>query len=96
MNQSLKGAQIVMKLLTSRSLVFILGVVVLVTLIQTIEVRGQQARDPALVGGGAKVMDYDYTKTHSFPNVFDSFAPLFVPQPRMDNSPRLHDLIREG
>ena len=38
MNQSLKGAQIVMKLLTIRSLVLILGVVVLVTLIQTIEV----------------------------------------------------------
>ena len=85
-----------MKLLTIRSLALILGVVVLVTLIQTIEVWGQQARDPSPVGYAPQVMDFDYTRTHSFPKIFDSFAPLFVPQPRMDNSPRLHDLIREG
>jgi outer membrane protein TolC len=41
-------------------------------------------------------MGHDYTKTHSFPNIFDSFAPLPVPQPGMENSPRLKDLIRDG
>jgi outer membrane protein TolC len=41
-------------------------------------------------------MSHDYTKTHSFPNIFDSFASLPVPQPGMENSPRLKDLIRDG
>src|SRR5208337_340905 len=42
------------------------------------------------------VMSHDYTKTHSFPNIFESFMSLPVPQPRMENSPRLKDLIRDG
>jgi outer membrane protein TolC len=42
------------------------------------------------------LMGHDYTRTHSFPNIFDSFAPLPVPQPGMENSPRLRDLIRNG
>jgi outer membrane protein TolC len=96
MNQRLKGAQIVMKLLTIRSLAFILGVGVLATLIQTAEVRGQQAADSQPAGGAAKVIDFNYTKTHSFPNIFDSFSPLYVPHPGMENSPRLRDHIREG
>ena len=85
-----------MKLLTIRSLAFILGVGVLATLIQTAEVWGQQAADPRPAGGAAKVVDFNYTKTHSFPNIFDSFSPLYVPHPGMENSPRLRDLIREG
>ena len=85
-----------MKLLTIRSLAFILGVGVLATLIQTAEVWGQQAADPRPAGGAAKVIDFNYTKTHSFPNIFDSFSPLYVPHPGMENSPRLRDLIREG
>ncbi|MGB9487530.1 MAG: TolC family protein [Terriglobia bacterium] len=85
-----------MKLLTIRSLAFFLGVGVLATLIQTVEVWGQQAAGPRPAGDAAKVMDFDYTRTHSFPNILDSFAPLPVPQPRMENSPRLRDLIREG
>ena len=84
-----------MKLLTIRSLAFILGVGVLATLIQTAEVWGQQAADPPPIVAPT-VMGHDYTKTHSFPNIFDSFAPLPVPQPGMENSPRLHDLIRDG
>jgi outer membrane protein TolC len=85
-----------MKLLTIRSLAFILGVGVLATLIQTAEVWGQQAADLRQAGGGAKLTALDYTKTHSFPNIFDSFSPLYVPHPGMENSPRLRDLIREG
>jgi outer membrane protein TolC len=95
MNQRLKGAQIVMKLLTIRSLAFILGVGVLATLIQTTEVWGQQAADPPPIVGQT-LMGHDYTKTHSFPNIFDSFVPFPVPQPGMENSLRLHDLIRDG
>jgi outer membrane protein TolC len=96
MNQRLKGVQIVMKLLTIRSLVFILGVGALAAMIQTAAVWGRPPADPPPAAGGAKVIDFDYTKTHSFPNVFDSFAPLSVPQQGMENSPRLHDRIREG
>jgi outer membrane protein TolC len=84
-----------MKLLTIRSLALILGVGVLATLIQTTEVWGQQAALPASAFTPT-VMTHDYTRTHSFPNIFDSFAPLPVPQPGMENSPRLKDLIRDG
>ncbi len=85
-----------MKLLTIRSLAFLLGVGALATLIQTAEVRGQQVAGSPTAGYTANVMDYNYTKTHSFPNIFDSFAPLYVPNPGMENSPRLRDLIRDG
>jgi len=82
-----------MKLLLIRSLVFILGV--LAILIQSTEAWSQQAAVPA-PAFASTVMSHDYTKTHSFPNIFDSFAPLPVPQPGMGNSPRLKDLIRDG
>jgi outer membrane protein len=84
-----------MKLLTIRNLAFILGVGILATLIQTTEVWGQQTAVPASAFAPT-VMSHDYTRTHSFPNIFDSFAPLPVPQPGMENSPRLKDLIRDG
>jgi flagellin-like hook-associated protein FlgL len=96
MNQSLKGVQIVMKLLTIRSLALVLCMGVLATFIQATKVWGQQPPDPPPVGGAAKAIDLDFTQTHSFPNIFDSFSPLYVPQPGMENSPRLHDLIRGG
>ena len=84
-----------MKLLTIRSLAFILGVGVLATLIQTTKVWGQQAAVPTSAFA-PNVMSRDYTKTHSFPNIFESFMALPVPQPGMANSPRLKDLIRDG
>ena len=85
-----------MKLQTIRSLALVLCMGVLATFIQATKVWGQQSPNPTPVGGAAKVIDFDYTKTHSFPNIFDSFSPLYVPNPGMENSPRLHDLIREG
>jgi outer membrane protein TolC len=84
-----------MKLLTIRNLAFILGVGILATLVQTTEVWGQQTAAPA-PAFAPTVMSHDYTRTNSFPNIFDSFAPLPVPQPGMENSPRLKDLIRDG
>src|SRR5271157_221248 len=84
-----------MKLLTIRSLAFILGVGVLATLIQTTKVWGQQAAVPTSAFA-PNVMSQDYTKTHSFPDFFESFTSLPVPQPGMENSPRLKDLIRDG
>ena len=93
MSKSLKGEHIVMKSLLIRSLVFFLGGAAI--LVQSSEVRGQQAAAPASAFTPT-VMSRDYTRTHSFPNIFDSFAPLSVPQPGMQNSPRLKDLIRDG
>jgi outer membrane protein TolC len=84
-----------MKPLKIRSLILILVVGVLASLIQTTEIWGQQASVPAQAFA-PNVMSHDYTRTHSFPNIFDSFAPLAVPQPGMENSPRLKDLIRDG
>ena len=84
-----------MKVLSIRSLVLILGMGVLATLVQPGAVWGQQA--PAAVPTvGESFMAHDYTTTHSFPKIFDSFTSLSVPQPSMQNSPRLKDLIRDG
>ena len=84
-----------MKVLSIRSLVLILGMGVLAILVQPGAVRGQQTPAPAPTVGES-FMAHDYTRTHSFPNIFDSFLSLPVPQPSMQNSPRLKDLIRDG
>ncbi|MGA2075942.1 MAG: hypothetical protein ABSH52_20840, partial [Terriglobia bacterium] len=84
-----------MKVQSIRSLVLILVMGVLATLVQTSAVWGQQAPAPT-PSVGESFMAHDYTSTHSFPNVFDSFMSLPVPQPSMQNSPRLKDLIRDG
>jgi outer membrane protein TolC len=84
-----------MKLLTIRSLTFILGVGVLASLAQTAEVWAQQTALPASAFT-SNVMSRDYTRTHSLPNIFESFMSLPVPQPGMENSPRLKDLIHDG
>ena len=84
-----------MKMQSIRSLVFILGMGVLATLVQTTAVCGQQAAEPAS-SFAPNVTTRDYTRTHSFPNIFESFMTLPVPQPGMANSPRLKDLLRDG
>ena len=84
-----------MKVLSIRSLVFTVGMGVLATLVQTTAIWGQQAVPPASTFAPT-VMTHDYTTTHSFPNIFESFMSLPVPQSGMENSPRLKDLIRDG
>jgi len=84
-----------MKVLSIRRLVFMLGVAVLASLVQGAAVWGQQAPAQAPVVGES-FMAHDYSRTHSFPNIFDSFMSLPVPQPNMQNSTRLKDLIRDG
>jgi len=84
-----------MKVLSIRSLVLILGMGVLATLVQPGAVWGQQAPVPTPTVGES-FMSHDYTRTHSFPNIFDSFMSLPVPLSSMQNSPRLKDLIRDG
>ena len=39
---------------------------------------------------------FDYANNHSFPNVLYPYTTPFVPDPRLDNSPRLKDLIVDG
>jgi outer membrane protein TolC len=68
----------------------------LVAWTQTIQVRGQQAPETRLSADSVKAIDFDYTRTHLFPNVFGSFSPLYVPQTGMQNSPRLQELMRDG
>ena len=84
-----------MKVQSIRSLVLILGMGLLGTLLESSAVWGQQAPVPAPTVG-ENFMAHDYTSTHSFPKIFDSFMSLPVPQPSMQNSPRLKDLIRDG
>ncbi len=38
----------------------------------------------------------DYSRSRSFPNVFEPYFPRFVPETSMANSERVHLLIREG
>jgi outer membrane protein TolC len=84
-----------MKVQSIRSLVLILGMGVVCLLLPNPAIWGQQAPIPA-PAVGESFMTHDYTRTHSFPNIFDSFMSLPVPQPGMENSPRLKDLIRDG
>ncbi len=84
-----------MKVQSIRSLVLILGMGVLGTVLEASAVWGQQAPAPVPTVGES-FMAHDYTRTNSFPNIFDSFTSLSVPQPSMQNSPRLKDLIRDG
>ena len=39
---------------------------------------------------------FDYSTSHAFPGVFSPYMRPFVPRPRLDNSPRLQDLISNG
>jgi outer membrane protein len=39
---------------------------------------------------------FDYTKSHSFPDVFSPYIAPFVPEPRLDTSRRLQNLIVDG
>jgi len=84
-----------MKVQSIRSLVLMLGMGLFATLLPTSVVRGQQAPVPSPTVGQS-FMAHDYTRTNSFPNIFDSFTSLSVPQPSMQNSARLRDLIRDG
>ncbi len=39
---------------------------------------------------------FNYAKRRSFPNVFSPYTSAYVPAPRLDNSPRLRNLITDG
>lgn len=52
------------------------------------ETRGTTARGEAT--------QFDYSKNHSFPNIIYPYTTPFVPEPRMDNSQRLKNLISNG
>ena len=57
----------------------------------------------AASGGGQRpplqrveVTQIDYTNTHGFPHVLSPYTTPFVPDPRLDNSQRLKNLIVDG
>jgi outer membrane protein TolC len=57
---------------------------------------------PAAGQGGRKdsgpeeATHFDYSKSRAFPNLFAPYFSPYVPRPRLDNSSRLQDLIRDG
>jgi outer membrane protein TolC len=53
----------------------------------------QEVRGTTVAG---EATEYDYLKTHSFPNVLSPYTPPSVPGPRLDNSRRLQNLIVDG
>jgi outer membrane protein TolC len=54
---------------------------------------GQEGKkDP----GAEKATNFDYSTSHAFPGIFSPYMRPFVPRPRLDNSPRLQDLISNG
>jgi outer membrane protein len=67
-----------------------IGFVVMV-LVQPLAGQGGR-KDP----GPEEATRYDYSHSHAFPGVFSPYMSPFVPRPRLDNSPRLHDLISNG
>jgi outer membrane protein TolC len=46
--------------------------------------------------GPEEATHFDYTKNHAFPSLLSPYMSPFVPRPRLDNSPRLQDLIHDG
>ena len=53
-------------------------------------------RDGKADPGPQEATHFDYTKTRAFPSIFAPYMSPFVPRPRLDNSPRLQDLISNG
>jgi outer membrane protein TolC len=54
---------------------------------------GQSGRkDP----GPQEATRFDYSNNHAFPQLFSPYITPFVPRPKLDNSPRLQDLIING
>ena len=51
---------------------------------------GQQAPGSA---EGQEATRFDFTKSRAFPNLLAPYSSPFVPEPRLDNSRRLQDLV---
>jgi outer membrane protein TolC len=64
---------------------------VILALAQPAAGQGRQ-KDP----GPEEATRYDYTNSRAFPQLFSPYMTPFVPRPRLDNSPRLQDLIVNG
>jgi outer membrane protein TolC len=67
-----------------------IGLVVMV-LVQPL--AGQSGRKDS---GPEEATRFDYSNSHYFPGIFSPYLTPFVPRPRLDNSPRLQDLISNG
>jgi outer membrane protein TolC len=58
--------------------------------------RPAAGQDVGRTSGPEEATRFDYSKNHAFPNVFSPYITPFVPSPRLDNSPRLPNLIMDG
>jgi hypothetical protein len=54
---------------------------------------GQEVEAPSVQANASRI---DYSKSHGFPNVFSPYTFPSVPEPRLDDSRRLQDLIVDG
>jgi len=62
-------------------------------LVLTQPVAGQ---DDRRTSGPEEATHFDYSNSHAFPQLFSPYITPFVPTPRLDNSPRLQNLIVDG
>jgi len=47
--------------------------------------------------GAEEATHFDYSNSRAaFPDIFAPYFGRYVPRPRLENSPRVHDLIRDG
>ena len=46
--------------------------------------------------GPEEATRFDYSTSHAFPNLLSPYLSPYVPRPRLENSPRLQDLIVDG
>jgi outer membrane protein TolC len=53
-------------------------------------------QDDRRTSGPEEATHFDYSNSHSFPNVLSPYTNRFVPEPRLDNSRRLQNLIVDG
>ena len=71
----------------------ILAAVAFLALVSAQPVVGQTARKDS---GPEEATHFDYSNSHAFPEILSPYMNPIVPSPRLDNSPRLQDLIVSG
>jgi outer membrane protein TolC len=71
----------------------LLSILPLLILFSSQAAAGQQAPGSA---EGQEATRFDYTKSRAFPNLLAPYFRPYVPGPRLENSRRLQDLIRDG
>ena len=81
------------KMVTRMAFWRVLMTVVFLVVTSTRPAPGQgSTKDP----GPEEATHFDYSTSRAFPNILGPYFGRYVPRPRLENSPRLQDLIRDG